>query len=753
MLRSTPGVEAIVRTGIRALALGALLSLVVGSCSCEGDPPTSKPKPDPLFSPATFAFDGLCAGDSRRQELLIENKGPGKLVAHVSFEGEGAESYRLEADGEPVEEFSIDGFGERTFEVVFEPRGSAGDKEAWLVVEWGDERQELLLTGRLSANPDEPVLSANWELCESPKNDCAEQELKEGDIIDACCRPPRGVHFGKVWLEQTATVTLKFENRSCGAASITAVDLGPELGECGEGDVTVLFPEEGIELPGSPDASTATIEVQFAPTVACTLNRKLTVHTSDPNQPTFEFEMVGEGVMGDLQLEDPPAAPVHFLKVRKGEYRELPIRLWNSGTRTVVATEAKMLGDHADHFEIVSVAQCGRPVSLPLEIRSWTEVCPSDVPEECEGKPPLCESRLVVNVRYAPKGPGLHGSQNRARLAVYTEGTPVPSASVPLLGESLPVFRAYPSQMIAFGAPSRTNCGGMTHACEGCINGYNPCTQDAECAAGARCVGNICTNTGIDPDTHSEFREAMCATSCGQAERPFLICNEGGFNDLVIDSIRIVAQDGWPGGPVDPGTRNPIFELDTGDCGETLEPNECCQAKILLVDNRGGGENNAILEVVSNLQAEPHRIDIKKNTADIQAPEVESFVVTPTIARVNQAVRVKANVSAQYGGVARYEWRLESPYVNSDLYLGDYDFVVDPANPDRGCKKPGGTGCFQLLDDAGNACLPDGSNCTTLVFYPDIGGPEPWKFTVDVWGDICEPAFQTFKTGTVTVGE
>src|SRR5690606_40049354 len=128
------------------------------------------------------------AGDSRRQELRIENKGPGKLVAHVSFEGEGAESYRLEADGEPVEEFSIHGFGERTFEVVFEPRGSAGDKEAWLVVEWGDERQELLLTGRLSANPDEAVLSANWELWGSPKNNGAEQELEGGGRLGRGCR-------------------------------------------------------------------------------------------------------------------------------------------------------------------------------------------------------------------------------------------------------------------------------------------------------------------------------------------------------------------------------------------------------------------------------------------------------------------------------------------------------------------------------------------------------------------------------------
>src|SRR5690606_5613090 len=102
-----------------------------------------------------------------------------------------------------------------------------------------------------------------------------------------------------------------------------------------------------------------------------------------------------------------------------------------------------------------------------------------------------CESKLEVNVRYAPKGPGRHGSQNRARLAVYTVDSPVPSASVPLLGETLPVFRAYPSQMIAFGAPSRTNCGGMPHAWACCVNGYSASSKYGECGAGAHCVGNI----------------------------------------------------------------------------------------------------------------------------------------------------------------------------------------------------------------------------------------------------------------------
>ena|GEM_PF-2850390 len=734
------------RTGFRALAFGALLSLGFGSCACGEDPPEAFARPDPVFSPETLAFEGLCAGVSRRQEFRVANKGRGRLDARVSFEGEGAESYRLEADGEPVEAFAVEPSGERTFEVVFEPRAPAGDKEAWLVLEWGkDERREILLTGYLSANPDAPAATVGWELCESEKNDCAHQEAKEKGIVNPCCLPPRTVHFGKVGLEQTATVNLKVENRGCSAATITAVNVLPDEDDCEERDLVVDIAEEGVEVPGTPDVAVATIALHFTPTRACALSRQIEVLTSDPEKPSLVFSVVGEGVKGNLELVPPLVSPVHFGSVRKNEFAEKSLELWNAGDDAAVLTEVSVVGDHREHFQITGITQCGREVSLPFTVRSWTEVCPSEDPTACEGKPPLCESRVSVEMRYAPKGPGRHGP-TEARL-LFTQDNDLTSV-VQLMGLSMPVFRAYPSQLIAFGAPDRTGCG-VTHDCSDCINGFNACAVDADCAFGARCVGGICTDQGLEAG--NEYRQAMCATSCGEAVRSFLICNENGYNDLELRSLRIVGQQGKDA-PIDPKSGEPIFTLDAADCeNRTLEPDACCQGTIALRDSWGGGEINAVLELASNVQNDVHRIDIKKNTATIEPPVVESFSVTPSLPRVGNAVRVKANVTARYGGVSLYRWFLKAPASTSDLWLEDWEFEIDPANPDRGCGKPGGTGCFQLLDDQGNACLPDGSNCTTLVFFPDIGGPETrWTYTLEVHGDVCADMW-SFKSESVVV--
>lgn len=736
------------RSGIRALLFGALFSLGIAGCSCGEDPAPPSPKPNPVFTPESFAFDGLCAGGSLRQELLVENKGRGRLNAHVTFEGEAASSFRLERDGETVTEFAIDALRSATFEVVYEPKAPAGEQEVWMVISWGEEEKEILLTGFLSSNPLEPRVAGTWEVCE-PVQDCP------SSITEPCCWAPSGsdhqgsLHFGKVGAEHSTKVDLRFENRGCEPVRITSVELLPSSDDCGANDVSIEFPEEGIEIPGAVDVTRAAVAVEFRPSSACALDREIVVQTTDPANPTFRYRMQGQGVAGSLQVEAPFIEPVQFGSVRKNQSKDLPIPLVNAGTDSVVVTGAELAGDDAEHFEILRLEQCGGEVGLPLEVHSVFDVCNS--PPCDDDRPPACAARIVVTTRYAPKGPGRHGLSNRARILLPEEGANLEATSVVrLLGDSEPKFKAYPSQRIAFGSPTLTGCG-TGYECGECKNLHATCTDDAHCGEGERCVDNICTRHGSSSGAGFE-PEAMCATSCGAAERSFMICNEDGYNDLVIGALKLFDLDGNEGGPIDPRRGQPIFEVDPGDCQGAIEPDACCAGSITLVDTIGGGVNNAVLAVESNRGSEVYEIDVQKITQVIHAPVIEGFTVTNN-PRVNQPVVVQAHVTTEHGGVSQYVWRVKAPSPGSKLYI-EGDPIIDPQNPDAHCKKPGGVGCFELLNAEGHACSPDGSDCSTLIFYPDMGGSGfRWEFTLDVYSDICDAALWSSKQDDLEVSE
>lgn len=741
------------RSGIRALLYGALFSLGIAGCSCGEDPNPPSPKPNPVFVPETFAFDGLCAGGSLRQELVVKNEGRGRLNAHVSFEGEAASSFRLEREGKTVDEFAVEALRSATFEVVYEPKAPAGEQEVWMVITWGEGGQkEILLTGFLSSNPLEPKLAGTWEVCE-PAVDCPTS------VKDPCCWAPSGsdhqgaLHFGKVGVEHSAKVDLRFENRGCEPVRITSVELLPDGDDCAAGDVTIDFPDEGIEIPGAVDVTRAPVAVEFRPSSACTLDRELVVQTTDPANPTFRYKMQGQGAAGSLQVEAPFDDPVQFGAVRKSQSKDLSIPLVNFGNDAVVVTNVELSGIDAGHFGILRLEQCGAEVNLPLEVLSAFDVCNKPNPDECGDEPPACMARIVVTTRYAPQGPGRHGIDSPARIILdQDDGL---SSIVRVQGRSEPAFKAYPSQRIAFGSPTLTGCG-TGFECGDCKNSTATCTEDAHCGTGERCIDTICTKDGSSSSGSGFEPQAMCATSCGTAARSFKICNEGGFNDLVIHSLKLFDLEGNEGGPKDndPDSETHgeyIFTLDPGTCQGTIEPDACCSGSIALLDNRGGGLNNAVLAIESNRGGDVYEIDVQKNTTVIRAPLVTSFDVTNN-PRVNQPVTVRANVTTEHGGISKYEWRVFAPSPGSDLYLGT-DPKIDPANPDAGCKKSGG-GCFELLNASGTACSPDGSDCVTLVFYPDMGGPGlRWRFSVDVYGDVCEKPLWSMKDDDLEVLE
>lgn len=729
------------RSGFRALFFGALFSVGFVGCSCGEDPPPPKADSRPEFTPETFDFGGLCAGESLRQELTIENKGPGRLDASFSFEGEAAASFRAERDGEVLTELTVPGNGSEVIEIVYEPTGSAGAVEAWLVFRTNSTETpeaELFLSGFFSANPTAPRLSAAWELCR-------EEEMCRNDDDPCCVNGPvpdqhqGAVTFGQVGVGQTAQIDLALESTGCAPVSITGVelDLGASGMPCDEGDVQVELPEGGLELPGTVEVAEERLAVTFEPSNACHFNGTLLLQTSDPDRPTIPFELAGEGVRGSLLVEKPAGEVVDFESVRKGEFRPIDIQLVNPGTDAVTVENIEIGGNHGEHFKLIRVEQCGAEVlDYPVEVASVHDT----------GDAPDCAARLVLVTHYEPQEGGEHGvAPDVARYRLEQGDGRV--SIVPMRGSSLPVLKTYPSAFLRFGSPTETGCGD-NYSCGDCVNMINPgCTEDSDCPEDQACLDGLCTGSGQNAS------EAVCSTSCGTAERSFRICNEGGANDLILSGITILDHEQNEGSPRDTDFDSDtfgedIFSLDVGNCADgPLAPDACCEGSVHLLDNRGGGQILALLEIDSNA-GEPVLLDLTKETAAITAPDVEGFEVTPHFRSVGTPVTIKAEALAEQGEVTRYAWEMiESPAQGSPqaLPLGK----IDPANPDANCPKAAPGWCYELQNDAGETCSTDGSDCTTLVMLPAINATYTVEVTVE--GSVCGPPFAFRRPTTFIV--
>lgn len=740
------------RSGIRAAYIGALVSLGFAACSCDPDE-TGRADPRPFYSPETFDFGSLCAGESLRQELTIENRSPAGLDARFSFEGEAAQSFRIERDGETIDEIGVTGHGSEVVEVVYEPQGNPGEAEAWLIVDTNSKsspKEEILLTAFFSSNPTTPRLGAQWALCR-------DEEMCRDDR-DACCvNGPVADHdgsasFGQVGVEQEGQIVVALENRGCSPVTITSAELVLDAGEgaCAEGDVRLDLPEGGLELPGATDVASHDLKLIFKPSKACNLNGSLTLQTTDPERSGFHFVFAGEGVAGNLQAIS-PLSPVNFGSVLKDDYEEIEIEVANLGTDTVNVEEIEIRGRDAEHFEFVRLEQCGAPVSdLPVEVNSMYKVCTDPDPANCGDKPPECTSRLVLVTRYQPKSGGEHGyrsSGGEARYLLLEEGGR--TSIVELQGNSLPKLKPYPSGFITFGTPAATGCGTqLDHACEpGCLNRVNPgCTTDNDCPEGNRCIDSMCTGVG------AANSEAMCATTCGTAQRSFQICNEEGFNDLVISSLSLFHESSGArveGSPIDNDpdseTRGEeIFRVDPGNClDEAIGPEDCCQGTIHLLDNRGGGELRASLEIHSNV-GEPRVVEILKRTPVVSGPEWEGWTVTPQNPNTFGPVTVRARFSAEHGEITKYVWTMVRVAGASRLELGE----IDPSVP---CKNLNGDDCWELLNDQLDPCKSDNSDCSVLRFYPDVNGD--YEYEVRAFGSICEAPFSTARGEVTAVGQ
>lgn len=746
------------RSAIRALVGGALFSFVFVGCSCEDPPSGPAAEPNPVFSPQTFDFGGLCAGSAARQQLTIENRGRGRLDVRLTFEGEAAASFRAERDGKEVSQLGVAPNRSEVVEIVYEPKGATGAQEAWLAIETNSKRtpkEELFLTGYLSENPAKPIVFASWELCR-------DEDLCVDDR-EACCVNTGGdgvvetVNVGEVALEQEGRVTITLESRGCAPVEITEAEvvLANIAGGCATSELWVDLPEGGLAIPPAVRVTEETLDVVFAPMGECILDGTVVLHTTDSERPTIELAIRGAGVGGSLT-----AMPdqLNFRSVRKGEFKEETLRLVNLGTDDVTLETLEVIGPDAEHFEIVRVEQCAVEIfDLPIEMEAGA------------GNVDNCAANLYLTVRYAPKGPGEHGYSGAGgtRIRIGEEGGRV--NLVRLFGDSLPNMEVYPSSRIAFGSPAETGCG-TSYACGDCTR--LTCASDAECPMGGdgrpmRCLDAICVGTGIPND------EAICATSCGSARRTVLVCNEG-FNDLQLRAIRIFDPDkgGYPDGPEGspkdtfPGSSTEgedIFRIDPGACAadgglKTLEPEACCGFFVDLLDNNRNGLITAELVIETNEKGVPEPIALEKNTVVISAPRLPADFTVSDNPKVNQQVTVSAIATPEHGGVGRYVWEMTStsgPSANPNVLP---EGIIDPADPDNPIDPFTGTRnlcrkerCYELLNLAGEPCSPDGSDCVSLRFYPLVNGEYHFRLTVEA--DVCEPPASAARTGMVRVEE
>lgn len=723
-----------------------MFSLSLFGCSCDGSPPTQEADPKPVFEPQTLAYEGLCTGGSDRQTLRIRNESGGRLSGTVTIEGSAAGSFRVELDGETVETVTLGGHGHVDLDIVYEPSGAPGDQEAWLVLTSNsNERPELraLLTGFLSDNPLAPRFAAHWSVCE-PLDD---PPSCPGEPREPCCwGSPDVVHLGKVGVLQDMATILQMENTGCHAVEITEIEIGQDAGSlpCALEDL-VVEAEGGMELPGTVTRATNSLLVQFRPSDSCVLDREIVVRTTDPQKSTMTFRVRGEGVAGSLEVRSPISAPpVNFGPVRKGQHHDIPVVLHNTGSESVQVVGVSLEGPDSGHFEVLRMEQCG-------EVGVTNPVVAS-VFDRGEGIRD-CDRELTVWARYEPKSPGRHGIGSGYARIVLEQDDDVPSF-VGLVGESQPKLQTYPGNRIAFASPQLTACGGG-YDCGTCINSLaQSCADDTGCPDGYRCLDSICTSEG-NAMGQSE-PQAMCATTCETSFRTFRVCNEDGYNDLELD-FALVGTDGTPGGPVDQAFESatyglPIFTLDRGSCGDLLEPEQCCEGRIDFMDNYGGGLNNALLEIRTNLDPEvdgkrmPTKIvDLFKHTLPVERPQVADLETPPSPRlRDPNGIPFRAIASTEYGEITRYEWRFESGPGAHGFPVGD----IDPESPDRGCRTDSGR-CFALLDDMNQPCDPSGSNCTTLRIYPEVEGV--YQVSVRVHGSVCGPPLWTHRDGSVDV--
>ena len=251
------------------------------------------------------------------------------------------------------------------------------------------------------------------------------------------------LYFGPQRVNTSKTLTALIKNKG---PSILNVTMSPVLGSA----FSIIKPSSNT-FSLKPNSETQEITVRFTPTTTDTYNGKIVLDTNDSNCTTpNELYLSGRGTMGGIEvcgesddcssdntfcactLENTTSITMDFGDVKKGEKKDLRLRIKNLGDSTLNINEVKF-ATQSDEF-------------------SYTPTIPPKVTLQPNGDAEGRDS-VVLTVTYAPST----NNKSSNSLTIKSDDTSKPSITVKLNGESNPKISVSPDGILLFKtAPSKT---------------------------------------------------------------------------------------------------------------------------------------------------------------------------------------------------------------------------------------------------------------------------------------------------------
>ncbi len=266
-------------------------------------------------------------------------------------------------------------------------------------------------------------------------------------------------YFGPQRVGTSKTLTAVVKNKG---PSVLEVTMQPVLGSAFQ----IIKPTTN-SFSLKPNSETQEITVKFTPTTTDTYNGKIVLNTNDSNCTTAnELYLAGRGTSGGIEvcgesddcpseltycqctLENTTAITMDFGDVKKGEKKDLRIRIKNLGDSNLHINEVKF-SKQSDEF-------------------SYAPAIPPKVTLKPTGDP-NGEDTTLLTVSYAPSS----SNKSSNSLTIKSDDTGKPSITVRLNGESNPKLSVSPDGMLVFKtAPSMTESQSFTIT----NSGYSPLT-------------------------------------------------------------------------------------------------------------------------------------------------------------------------------------------------------------------------------------------------------------------------------------
>ncbi|MGC8927682.1 MAG: choice-of-anchor D domain-containing protein [Myxococcota bacterium] len=266
-------------------------------------------------------------------------------------------------------------------------------------------------------------------------------------------------YFGPQRVNTSKTLTAIVKNRG---PSILNVTMTPVLGSAFQ----IIKPTSNT-FSLKPNSETQEITVKFNPTTTDTYNGKIVLTTNDSNCTTAnELYLTGRGTSGGIEvcgesddcpgelplcqctLEDTTTITMDFGDVKKGEKKDLRIRIKNLGDSNLNVNEVKFAQQNPEF--------------------SYSPAIPPKVTLKPNGDP-NGEDTTFLTVTYAPST----NNKSSNSLIIKSDDSSKPSITVKLNGESNPKIAVSPDDTLVFKTPpSKTESQPFTIT----NAGYSPLT-------------------------------------------------------------------------------------------------------------------------------------------------------------------------------------------------------------------------------------------------------------------------------------